>query len=76
MDVVAFDVVGDHPQSTHAPQALYRIGLEAEQRGESQRAVDAFERVAREYGESEAAQLACDKLDRERRRGIRACRAR
>ncbi len=69
-------VLDGHPGSTHAPQALYRIGLDAEQRGESERAVNTFERVARDYGESEAAQLACDKLDRERRRRIRACRAR
>ncbi|UCD24191.1 MAG: tetratricopeptide repeat protein [Gemmatimonadota bacterium] len=67
-------VVDDFPRSEHAPQALYRIGLEAERVGESEQALRAFERVARAYGDSEAAQLACQKLDRERRERIRACR--
>jgi len=67
-------VVDDYPRSSHAGQALYRIGLEAERNGELDRAVRAFERVAREYDDSEAAPLACQKLDRERRSRIRACR--
>jgi TolA-binding protein len=67
-------VVDDHPRSSYAGQALYRIGLEAERNGELDRAVRAFERVAREYDDSEAAPLACQKLDRERRSRIRACR--
>jgi len=67
-------VVDDYPRSSHGGQALYRIGLEAEHRGESERAVAVFVRVAREYDESEVAQLACQKLDRERRARIRACR--
>ena len=67
-------VVDDYPRSSHAGQALYRIGLEAEHRGESERAVAVFVRVAQEYDESEVAQLACQKLDRERRSRIRACR--
>ncbi len=67
-------VVDDYPRSSHAGQALYRIGLEAEHRGESERAVAVFVRVAQEYDESEVAQLACQKLDRERRARIRSCR--
>ena len=67
-------VLDDFPRSSHAGLALYRIGLEAERNGEVDRAVRAFERVARQYDDSEAAPLACQKLDRERRSQIRACR--
>jgi tol-pal system protein YbgF len=67
-------VVDEYPQSPRAPSALYKVGLEAERRGETAQAHATFERVATEYGLSDAAQLACQKLRAAGRTNVAACR--
>ncbi len=66
-------VMDGYPQSPRAASALYKIGLDAERRGELAQAYDTFERVATDYGLSDAAQLACQKLRDAGRTNVAAC---
>ena len=59
-------VVADHGESARAPTALYRLGLIAEQQGDLEGARVYYERVVSGYPRSDAAELARDKLNRNR----------
>lgn len=56
-------VVSDYGGSPRVATALYKLGLMAEQRGDSQAARDAYQRVVREFPTSDAAELARDRLN-------------
>jgi tol-pal system protein YbgF len=55
-------VIRHHPDSRHAPTALYRLGLLAERRGDQRAAEVYYTRVIAGYPRSEEAQLARTKL--------------
>lgn len=55
-------VVRSHPDSRHAPTALYRLGLIAERRGDRRAAEVYYSRVIAGYPRSEEARLARTKL--------------
>lgn len=55
-------VIRGHPDSRHAPTALYRLGLLAERRGDRRAAAVYYQRVVTGYPRSEEAQLARTKL--------------
>jgi tol-pal system protein YbgF len=55
-------VIRNHPDSRHAPTALYRLGLLAERRGDQRAAEVYYTRVIAGYPRSEEAQLARTKL--------------
>jgi tol-pal system protein YbgF len=55
-------VIRNHPDSRHAPTALYRLGLMAERRGDRRAAQVYYSRVIAGYPRSEEAQLARTKL--------------
>lgn len=55
-------VVRNHPDSRHAPTALYRLGLIAERKGDRRAAQVYYSRVVAGYPRSEEAQLARTKL--------------
>ncbi len=55
-------VVDRFPGSSRTPTALYKLGLLAEQRGDRQIALDAFNRVVQQHPSSDAAELARDRL--------------
>ena len=55
-------VVDRFPGSSRVPTALYKLGLLAEQRGDRQAALDAFNRVVQQHPSSDAAELARDRL--------------
>ncbi len=55
-------VIRNHPNSRHAPTALYRLGLMAERRGDRRAAQVYYSRVIAGYPRSEEAQLARTKL--------------
>jgi tol-pal system protein YbgF len=55
-------VIRNHPDSRHAPTALYRLGLLAERRGDRRAAEVYYTRVIAGYPRSEEAQLARTKL--------------
>jgi tol-pal system protein YbgF len=57
-------VVRTHPNSPRAPAALYKLGLQAEQRGELAAARTYYTRVVAGYPRSDEANLARDKLQR------------
>jgi tol-pal system protein YbgF len=59
-------VVADHGESARAPTALYRLGLVAEQKGDLEGARVYYERVVSDYPRSDAAELAREKLNRNR----------
>jgi len=59
-------VVEDHGESARAPTALYRLGLIAEQEGDLEAARVYYERVVSGYPRSDAAELAREKLNRNR----------
>ncbi len=59
-------VVEDHGESARAPTALYRLGLIAEQNGDLEGARVYYERVVSGYPRSDAAELAREKLNRNR----------
>lgn len=60
----AYDrVAKDHPDSPRAPAALYKLGLLAEQRGDTRGARVYYQRVVAGYPRSEEAQLARTKLE-------------
>ena len=59
-------VVADHGESARAPTALYRLGLIAEQQGDLEGALVYYERVVNGYPRSDAAELAREKLNRNR----------
>ena len=56
----------DHGESARAPTALYRLGLSAEQNGDLEGARVYYERVVSGYPRSDAAELAREKLNRNR----------
>ncbi|NIM47954.1 MAG: tetratricopeptide repeat protein [Gemmatimonadales bacterium] len=68
-------LVDEFPESLQAGSALYKIGLEAERQGDLDRAYSTFERVVVEYGASDAAALACQKLRESGRSVPTACRS-
>ena len=59
-------VVEDHSESARAPTALYRLGLIAEEKGDLAGARVYYERVVSGYPRSDAAELAREKLNRNR----------
>ncbi|MEE8491324.1 MAG: tetratricopeptide repeat protein [Acidimicrobiia bacterium] len=55
-------VVDRFPGSSRVPTALYKLALLAEQRGDRQAALDAYNRVVQQHPSSDAAELARDRL--------------
>ena len=55
-------VVDRFPGSSRVPTAWYKLALLAEQRGDRQAAVDAYNRVVQQHPSSDAAELARDRL--------------
>lgn len=55
-------VVDRFPGSSRVPTAWYKLALLAEQRGDRQAALDAYNRVVQQYPSSDAAELARDRL--------------
>ena len=55
-------VVDRSPGSTRVPTSLYKLGLLAESRGDSEAARSAYDRVVQEFPSSDAAELARDRL--------------
>ena len=55
-------VVDRFPGSSRVPTALYKLALLAEQRGDRQVALDAYNRVVQQHPSSDAAELARDRL--------------
>lgn len=55
-------VVDRFPGSSRVSAALYKLGLMAEQRGDRQAALEAYNRVVQQHPSSDAAELARDRL--------------
>jgi TolA-binding protein len=55
-------VVDRFPGSSRVSTALYKLGLLAEQRGDRQAALDAYNQVVQQHPSSDAAELARDRL--------------
>jgi tol-pal system protein YbgF len=62
--VTAYDrVIANYPRSASVPQAYYKRGMALERLGERDRARESYEIVMKEYANSDAANLAKQRLD-------------